>query len=250
MTEEQKQIVLDKCATVEIRKDAELLFDVLEQTGIKYGPGELDLSAKVRSLDFEKYISAEYAHTFKEYLLDKFDGIVFKYDIHIPFMGWAFNVEPLSEKDIYWSVNSVCGTAVLDSLKEQRENVRNLISSEFGFQLGFSDYADFHKCLGDVLRATVKNYSYPCLTEKNGIDYYLDWSTGILDGLSSLGIHESSIRYAKGRKSKSESVTPKMFYKTLLGENFIELLNGYKDDALRTRPAIAPLYISMLEAIS
>ena len=98
MTEEQKQIVLDKCATEEIRKDAELLFDVLDQAGIEYGPGELNLSAKVDEFNFEDYLYKEYSEILKTGLKKCLKDVVLKYDIWIPKKGWAFNVDALDEE--------------------------------------------------------------------------------------------------------------------------------------------------------
>lgn len=229
MTEEQKQVVLDKCATEEIRKDTELLFEVLDQAGIEYGPGELDLSAKVDEFDFERYLFPEYAEILRTGLKKCLKDVVLKYDIWIPPRGWAFNVDTLDENNAYprWH-NGGVDAWVVDSIiyKIDGFDPENPYSEQLFAMLqnaGYNNREGFEECLYFFFKEAYKEHSYPCqglslfrAYEPRERSRYMAWSKGVLANIPTIYLEHDTEAVITSDDIQS-------FYEVLLGSRYVEI---------------------------
>ena len=258
MTEEQKQIVLDKCATEEIRKDAELLFDVLDREGIEYGPGELDLSAKVDEFNFEKYLPKEYSEILKTELKKCLKDVVLKYDIWIPQKGWAFNVDALDEDNAYprWYTrwrNGGVDAWVVDSIIYKIDRFDLVVPySELLFAMlqneGYSDREGFEKCIYFFFKEAYKEYSYPYKEVERGRSYepisrrsYCSWSKGVLANIPTIYLEF-------GTEAVLTYDYPQGFYKELLGSNYAEISKKRQEQYFATHPELEQRFFEIYKA--
>ncbi len=255
MTAEQKQIVLDKCATEEIRKDAELLFDVLDQAGIEYDPGELDLSAKVDEFDFEKYLPKEYAETLKAGLKQCLKDVLLKYDIWIPIKGWAFNVEALDKNNAYprWHDGGVDAWVVDSVIYEIDRFDPEDPYSELLFAMlqiaGYNDWTGFKECLNSFFKEAYSSHSYPYEIVDRNRSYepkerrsYRGWFKGALANIP--------IRYLEyGTEAVLAFDYPQWFYKALLGNKYSEISEERQQQYFAANPEWEQRFFDTYKAI-
>lgn len=232
MTEEQKQIVLDKCATEEIRKDAELLFDVLDQAGIKYSPGELDLSAKVDEFNFEDYLPKEHAERYKTRIKEELTSKI-RYDIWIPSKGWAFNVEPIGSLNIfkyksayYVDTYPVIRLHMISSTVDP-VGIEYLLMEKFGYG------DEFEKMINDFIESVVSEYLYPHDCRNNKPEHPFHFFAWPPIDSKKIGEFEQFDWHTMGLISGDAQ----SFYRALLGEEtYRDLSKKRQDQYFATHP--------------